>query len=331
MIGCTAVGVAGGGVEVEDASGSLGVRGELRRGPGRTASRSRPGKPTRRLAIVGLARRGSRSRHAADARRSVLVPGRRLPRALQRARARAHRHRRPRVGRDPARREPARARRPCAARAARSRCSARHDVPVRAVVSQGCRPIGKPLTVTRSERNLVYELAGQPAMARLQELVQAADEDERELMRERPARSASSSTSTSSTSRAATSSCATCSAPIAAPARSRSARPSTSARRCSSRSATPTRPTRICAPARRRPRRRRAVVHVQRAGPALLRRRRITTQAPSRSCSAPCRSRARSAPARSVRSAAATSLHGFTASRRRLRTLTFRLRMTPGP
>jgi small ligand-binding sensory domain FIST len=57
------------------------------------------------------------------------------------------------------------------------------DVPVRAVVSQGCRPIGKPLTVTRSDRNLVYELAGQPAMARLQELVQAADDDERDLMR----------------------------------------------------------------------------------------------------------------------------------------------------
>src|SRR5262249_50855189 len=52
------------------------------------------------------------------------------------------------------------------------------DVPVRAVVSQGCRPIGKPLTVTRSEENLVYELAGQPAMARLQELVQASTEDE---------------------------------------------------------------------------------------------------------------------------------------------------------
>jgi small ligand-binding sensory domain FIST len=58
------------------------------------------------------------------------------------------------------------------------------DVPVRAVVSQGCRPIGKPLTVTKSERNLVYELAGQPALARLQEIVQAASEEERNLMRE---------------------------------------------------------------------------------------------------------------------------------------------------
>ena len=41
------------------------------------------------------------------------------------------------------------------------------DVPIRPVVSQGCRPIGSPFTVTGAERNLVYELAGQPAMARL--------------------------------------------------------------------------------------------------------------------------------------------------------------------
>ena len=57
------------------------------------------------------------------------------------------------------------------------------DVPVRAVVSQGCRPIGTPLTVTSADRNLVHELAGRPAMARLQELVQAASEAERDLMR----------------------------------------------------------------------------------------------------------------------------------------------------
>jgi small ligand-binding sensory domain FIST len=58
------------------------------------------------------------------------------------------------------------------------------DVPVRPVVSQGCRPIGKPLTVTRSERNLVYELAGQSATARLQELVRSASDDDRERMRQ---------------------------------------------------------------------------------------------------------------------------------------------------
>ncbi|HEX5095955.1 MAG TPA: FIST N-terminal domain-containing protein [Acidimicrobiia bacterium] len=58
------------------------------------------------------------------------------------------------------------------------------DVPVTPVVSQGCRPIGQPFTVTNAQQNLVLELAGQPAMHRLQELVLAADEDERELMRQ---------------------------------------------------------------------------------------------------------------------------------------------------
>jgi small ligand-binding sensory domain FIST len=58
------------------------------------------------------------------------------------------------------------------------------DVPVRPVVSQGCRPIGDPFTVTRADRNLVYELAGMPAMARLQDLVQSVSDGERALMRE---------------------------------------------------------------------------------------------------------------------------------------------------
>jgi small ligand-binding sensory domain FIST len=41
------------------------------------------------------------------------------------------------------------------------------------VVSQGCRPIGRPLVVTRSERNIVYELAGLPALERLLEMARA--------------------------------------------------------------------------------------------------------------------------------------------------------------
>jgi small ligand-binding sensory domain FIST len=57
------------------------------------------------------------------------------------------------------------------------------DIPVRPVVSQGCRPIGQPLTVTRAEHSLLFELAGQPAVQRLRDLVLAADEAERELMR----------------------------------------------------------------------------------------------------------------------------------------------------
>ena len=40
-------------------------------------------------------------------------------------------------------------------------------VGVEAVVSQGCRPFGHPLVVTRSEGNVIFELAGRPALERL--------------------------------------------------------------------------------------------------------------------------------------------------------------------
>ena len=54
-------------------------------------------------------------------------------------------------------------------------------VPVRTVVSQGCRPIGQPMVVTRSERNMIYELAGQPALDRLMTQIDALDPDTRSL------------------------------------------------------------------------------------------------------------------------------------------------------
>lgn len=50
------------------------------------------------------------------------------------------------------------------------------------VVSQGCRPIGEPMMVTRAERNVIYELAGQPALERLTDLVERADPVERSLL-----------------------------------------------------------------------------------------------------------------------------------------------------
>ncbi|MCH9033992.1 MAG: FIST C-terminal domain-containing protein [Planctomycetes bacterium] len=50
---------------------------------------------------------------------------------------------------------------------------------VDAVVSQGCRPIGKPFVITKGERNVVYELGGRAALKRLQEvLVNLSQEDE---------------------------------------------------------------------------------------------------------------------------------------------------------
>lgn len=39
------------------------------------------------------------------------------------------------------------------------------------VVSQGCRPIGEPWVVTRSDQHLIHELAGRPASERLNELI----------------------------------------------------------------------------------------------------------------------------------------------------------------
>jgi small ligand-binding sensory domain FIST len=55
------------------------------------------------------------------------------------------------------------------------------SVPVRTVVSQGCRPIGQPMIVTRSERNVMYELAGQPALDRLLAIINDLDPDDRTL------------------------------------------------------------------------------------------------------------------------------------------------------
>jgi small ligand-binding sensory domain FIST len=56
-------------------------------------------------------------------------------------------------------------------------------IEVHTLVSQGCRPIGRPYVVTRGEQNLIEELGGKPAIERLQELAGAASEEERELLR----------------------------------------------------------------------------------------------------------------------------------------------------
>jgi small ligand-binding sensory domain FIST len=55
--------------------------------------------------------------------------------------------------------------------------------PVRAVVSQGCRPIGDPYTVTRAERSMLYEIAGTPALAKLQEVLEGVSAEDRALAR----------------------------------------------------------------------------------------------------------------------------------------------------
>jgi len=47
------------------------------------------------------------------------------------------------------------------------------DLRVATVVSQGCRPIGRPLVVTKSERNVVRELGGKPALSVLVEVLES--------------------------------------------------------------------------------------------------------------------------------------------------------------
>ncbi|MFN2469887.1 MAG: FIST N-terminal domain-containing protein [Gaiellaceae bacterium] len=54
-------------------------------------------------------------------------------------------------------------------------------VPVVTAVSQGCAPIGRDAVITSAEGNVVYELAGQPALVRLQAEIASLTPSERML------------------------------------------------------------------------------------------------------------------------------------------------------
>jgi small ligand-binding sensory domain FIST len=56
-------------------------------------------------------------------------------------------------------------------------------VRIRPVVSQGCRPIGRPLVITKSEENVIIELGGRPALERLREIFSELDAADRQLVR----------------------------------------------------------------------------------------------------------------------------------------------------
>ncbi len=49
----------------------------------------------------------------------------------------------------------------------------------RMVVSQGCRPFGPPMIVTKAEGNVLLELAGMPALAKLEQIVGGLPADDR--------------------------------------------------------------------------------------------------------------------------------------------------------
>ncbi len=56
-------------------------------------------------------------------------------------------------------------------------------VKVRTIVSQGCKPVGEPFTITQAEENLVYALGSRPAYQVLSETFNALADDEKERAR----------------------------------------------------------------------------------------------------------------------------------------------------
>ncbi len=55
-------------------------------------------------------------------------------------------------------------------------------VQIKAVVSQGCRPVGQHFVVTRAERNVIYELGGKPALLQLKEIFDTLPTSEQRLV-----------------------------------------------------------------------------------------------------------------------------------------------------
>jgi len=56
-------------------------------------------------------------------------------------------------------------------------------VRIRPVVSQGCRPIGRPMVITKADENSIVELGGRPALERLREIYGLLDPADRQLVR----------------------------------------------------------------------------------------------------------------------------------------------------
>ncbi len=58
------------------------------------------------------------------------------------------------------------------------------NLQVDTVVSQGCRPVGKPMVITRARGNLILELGGVPAIKAMQESLSGLDGLDKELLNE---------------------------------------------------------------------------------------------------------------------------------------------------
>jgi small ligand-binding sensory domain FIST len=55
------------------------------------------------------------------------------------------------------------------------------DIGLRSIVSQGCRPIGRHMVITKAEENIILELGGRTPMEQLQELWESLGAHERQL------------------------------------------------------------------------------------------------------------------------------------------------------
>jgi len=58
------------------------------------------------------------------------------------------------------------------------------NVPLRSIVSQGCRPIGPTFVVTQAQRNVIFELGGKAALSRLEETYAGLNEHDRKLIQQ---------------------------------------------------------------------------------------------------------------------------------------------------
>lgn len=56
------------------------------------------------------------------------------------------------------------------------------NISVDTIVAQGCRPIGKPLRVTRCEGNILFEIEGRPPVEVIRDLIGSLDERDRQLV-----------------------------------------------------------------------------------------------------------------------------------------------------
>jgi small ligand-binding sensory domain FIST len=56
--------------------------------------------------------------------------------------------------------------------------------PLRSIVSQGCRPIGQHMVITRAQENIITELGGQPPLRRLQQLWQHLSPRDQQLFQQ---------------------------------------------------------------------------------------------------------------------------------------------------